>query len=84
MKRIRFLMPTERLPQGLPEWFRAKDANGDGQVSMAEFATTWTDALVREFNSYDLNGDGMITPQEVLAKMAANGVSGNTRSGGSK
>ena len=62
----RFLTPRERLPKGLPDWFREKDVNGDGQVDMAEFASEWTPALVNEFNRYDLNHDGVITPAECL------------------
>lgn len=67
-KGYRFLTAAERLPQGLPEWFAGKDANGDGQVSMAEYARSWTDAVAAEFARYDLNNDGLITPQECLAK----------------
>jgi Ca2+-binding EF-hand superfamily protein len=60
------LTPIERLPKGLPDWFTAKDADGDGQVSMAEFAADWTPAKVAEFSRYDLNGDGIITASECL------------------
>jgi Ca2+-binding EF-hand superfamily protein len=66
-KSIRFLSPQERLPPGLPDWFLRKDADGDGQVSMAEYARSdWSDSLAEEFNKYDLNGDGIITPEECL------------------
>jgi len=66
-KSYRFLTPTERLPKGLPDWFARKDANGDGQVSMAEFHTSdWDEAKAAEFAGYDLNNDGMITPAECL------------------
>jgi Ca2+-binding EF-hand superfamily protein len=58
--------PKERLPEGLPDWFGQSDADGDGQVSMHEFAATWTDEKLAEFSKYDLNGDGFITPEEVL------------------
>jgi Ca2+-binding EF-hand superfamily protein len=61
-----FLTPSERLPSGLPEWFRRKDVNGDGQVTMAEFSDTWNEAVAAEFAKYDLNGDGVITAQECL------------------
>jgi len=64
--RVRFLTPLERLPKGLPDWFVQKDANEDGQVSMAEFAVEWTDAKATEFQKYDLNNDGIITPEECL------------------
>ncbi len=57
----------ERLPAGLPTWFRDRDADGDGQVMMAEFATDWTDELAGEFSRLDRNGDAIITPEECLA-----------------
>ena len=63
----RFLTPTERLPSGLPTWFTRDDQDGDGQVSMAEFATTWDSGKQAEFAKYDLNGDGLITARECLA-----------------
>jgi len=62
----RFLSPAERLPRGLPDWFKRNDANGDGQVSMAEFTDSWTESKLKEFEKYDLNGDGVITAQEAL------------------
>ena len=33
---------------------------------MSEYATRWTDATIDEFNGYDHNGDGIITPDEAL------------------
>ncbi|MFH1922195.1 MAG: hypothetical protein ABIP48_20215 [Planctomycetota bacterium] len=65
-KSYRFRTPTERLPEGLPDWFARNDANGDGQVAMAEYAASWSDSKVREFDRYDLNRDGLITPRECL------------------
>ena len=67
-KPYRFLTPTDRLPEGLPDWFAAKDSNADGQVAMAEFESPgyWTAAAVARFARYDLNHDGMITPGECL------------------
>ena len=62
----RFLTPKERLPKGLPDWFLQKDADGDGQVLMAEFATDWTPGAAAEFARYDLNRDGIITAAECL------------------
>ena len=62
----RFLSPAERLPKGLPDWFAQKDANGDGQVSMAEYSTTWTEEAAAEFAKYDRNNDGVITAEECL------------------
>lgn len=63
---MRFRTPAERLPAGLPDWFSVKDSNGDGQVSMAEYAHAWSDSAASEFARYDLNNDGLITPQECL------------------
>jgi hypothetical protein len=37
----RFTPPAERLPTGLPSWFKSRDANGDGQVSMSEYSRSW-------------------------------------------
>jgi Ca2+-binding EF-hand superfamily protein len=62
----RFLTPHERLPKGLPDWFLQKDVDGDGQISMAEFASQWTPAAAAEFDRYDLNHDGIITAAECL------------------
>lgn len=63
---FRPMTPLERLPKGLPSWFARNDANGDGQVAMAEFSTTWSETQLAEFAKYDLNGDGYITPSEAL------------------
>lgn len=64
VKTYRFLTPVERLPKGLPDWFTRNDTNGDGQVAMAEFSSTWDDAKTAEFTKWDRNGDGFITPRE--------------------
>lgn len=62
----RFLTATERLPKGLPDWFLRNDLDADGQIMMHEFTTSWSSSKVSEFNEYDLNGDGVLTPKEVL------------------
>jgi hypothetical protein len=62
----RFLTARERLPKGLPSWFLEKDVNGDGQITMDEYTTTWTPEKAAEFDKYDLNHDGIITAEEVL------------------
>jgi Ca2+-binding EF-hand superfamily protein len=62
-------VPTgqERLSgSGLPKWFLEADADGDGQVTMAEYAKEWTPELLDKFNRYDLNRDGVITAAECL------------------
>ena len=66
-KSYRFLSPQERLPKGLPDWFLRKDADSDGQVTMAEYAPGgWSESMAEEFVKYDLNGDGVVTPEECL------------------
>lgn len=62
----RFLSPTERLPKGLPDWFTSNDKDADGQIMMHEFSSIWTAAKATEFDTYDLNHDGIITPNECL------------------
>lgn len=62
----RFLTALDRLPKGLPSWFLTKDRDGDGQVTMAEFSGEWDSSRLAEFERYDLNDDGIITPAECL------------------
>lgn len=62
----RALTAHERLPAGLPGWFKDKDKNVNGQIEMAEYTTSWSDTKVKEFLEYDLNNDGVITPVECL------------------
>ncbi len=78
----RFRTPTERLPNGLPEWFVRSDANGDGQVMMHEFSATWDATTAEEFAKYDLNGDGVITAAEAVAAQSAPSREGTTASRG--
>ncbi len=69
---------VEQLPKGLPDWFARDDADGDGQVSMHEFSTSWTEALLSDYQQFDLNGDGLITPAECLAAIEKGAVRGNS------
>ncbi len=69
-----YLANAARLPDGLPGWFATKDADGDGQVAMSEYASTWNGALVEEFSKFDVNSDGVVTAQECIAAVQ-NGVS---------
>ncbi len=73
----RVVAPVERLPAGLPDWFYRSDAYGDGQISMAEFSATWSEAVLEDFYQFDLNRDGLITPEEVLRAKAAGAVRGS-------
>jgi len=76
----RFLSPQERLPANLPEWFRERDADHDGQVMMAEYASDWSDSLAAEFERLDANGDGVIIPGECLASATVRPTAGATDS----
>ena len=51
----------------LPSGFLDADEDGDGQVSMAEYAEEWTDAMAEAFIKMDSNNDGYMTIQECLA-----------------
>ena len=64
-KPTRFLSAREKF-RGLPSWFTNLDTNGEGQITMAQYATTWTPETVAAFNRYDLNHDGIITAEEVM------------------
>jgi hypothetical protein len=61
-----FYVRPSRLPPGLPEWFTRRDGDGDGQISLSEFAPNPTQADLEEFARYDKNGDGFITVRECL------------------
>ncbi|MCC6507958.1 MAG: hypothetical protein IT423_02550 [Pirellulaceae bacterium] len=55
--------------KGLPDWFARSDADGDGQVMMSEFSTSWTAEKLAEFTRFDLNGDGIVTGRECLSAL---------------
>ena len=65
-KSYKLVSANDKLPKGLPEWFTRNDANGDLQISMAEYSVDWNDAKVAEFAKLDGNGDGVLTTKEVL------------------
>ena len=80
----RFLMPQERLPDGLPEWYTSRDKNLDAQIRMSEFSTSqWTEKTLSEYYQFDLNRDGVITPAECLAAVEKGAVSSGSSSRGS-
>ncbi|MFH1266072.1 MAG: hypothetical protein ABIK89_10120 [Planctomycetota bacterium] len=60
----KFFVPKSQFPRGLPAWFLLRDADGDGQLTMPEFAPKATQSQIDDFASYDHNGDGVITAKE--------------------
>jgi len=60
------VLNSRSVPEGLPGFFADKDANQDGQVTMAEFSDDWSDEVVSNFFESDLNRDGVITADEAL------------------
>ena len=62
----RFFIPPTHRQQGLPTWFFDRDANGDGQLTLAEYAPKASKVELDEFARYDANGDGLLTPKEYL------------------
>jgi len=73
--------PLERLPEGIPDWFARDDADGDGQIAMNEFSASWTDGVLSEYNQFDLNRDGLITPTECMAAKNQGAVRGSSIGG---
>jgi Ca2+-binding EF-hand superfamily protein len=65
----------EKNPE-VPAWFWNEDKNGDGQISMAERSTNWTDERLARWMKEDTNGDGMLSMKEAVASLrpAATGI----------
>ncbi len=59
------------LYKGLPAWFFFRDKDGDGQVSLVEFAPTLDPASLALFGRLDKNGDGLIGSEELRTTQAA-------------
>ena len=62
---VREYAPSESETEGIPRWFLARDANGDGQLSLREFAPTLSLEATAFFGRLDADGDGLVTPDEV-------------------
>jgi len=63
-RNTKFFLPRSQLPRGLPPWFVPRDADGNGQLTMAEYAPKATRLQLAEFTRYDRNGDGVVTAEE--------------------
>lgn len=63
-RQTKFYVSPKRLPAGLPEWFLQRDQDGDGQLTLAEFAPKPTPAQLVDFARMDLNRDGIVTARE--------------------
>lgn len=62
----KFYVQPARLPAGLPDWFLARDLDGDGQVTISEFSPKNIPAELQQFKQLDRDGDGVITPAECI------------------
>ena len=78
LRSYRRKLPVERLPDGIPDWFARDDVDGDGQIAMNEFSASWTDGVLAEFNQFDLNRDGLITPSECMVAKNNGAVRGGS------
>ncbi len=67
----RFYVAPRHRVQGLPGWFHSRDAKGDQQLSVSEFAPKATQSDIKEFSRHDTNGDGVITAKECVRKAAS-------------
>ena len=70
---VREYAPAPESLIGAPVWFLARDVNGDGQLSLREFAPNLTPAAVAKFGQFDLNADGFITVEEVKQVLGGSG-----------
>jgi len=61
---LKYFVPASRLPKGLPQWFFDRDANGDGQLTLREFAPKSSKSQRDNFSKLDLNRDGLVTSAE--------------------
>ncbi len=62
----KYFVSPSRLPPGLPDWFLKRDADGDGQLTLSEYAESGSASADKEFARYDRNRDGLVTPREVV------------------
>jgi Ca2+-binding EF-hand superfamily protein len=87
-KDLKFFVPASRLPSNLPGWFHTQDRDGDGQITLAEYTPTVTNATLAEFRRFDRNGDGLITADECARRTrgarTSSGTSAQSGNGSTK
>lgn len=54
------------LPAGLPQWFVERDADGDSQLTLAEYSPKLLKSEIDDFARFDVNRDGVLTAKEYL------------------
>jgi len=70
LDRRRNLKFFARLPGSTPAWFVERDADGDGQLTLAEFSPKLRSTEVAQFKAYDVNDDGLLTAAEMTRSAA--------------
>ena len=73
LERRRGLKYFSQLPDGVPSWFVERDADGDAQLTLAEFSPKLRAREVAEFKGYDVNGDGLLTAAELSGRARKEG-----------
>lgn len=63
----KFYAPASRVV-GVPAAFLSRDRDGDGQLTLPEFAPKKDRGSLEEFSRHDRNGDGVITVAEYLGR----------------
>jgi len=58
------------LPKLMPDWWKGRDVNRDGQVTLHEFMKNPNASTVNEFYTLDRNNDGFVTAQEAHLSVA--------------
>lgn len=66
--------PKPRITKDLPDEYRARDKNSDGQVGLYE----WDRKLFAQFYELDRNGDGFLTADELIKPTSKPGTKGST------
>ncbi|HLQ45752.1 MAG TPA: hypothetical protein VK137_13530, partial [Planctomycetaceae bacterium] len=71
--------PKPRVTKDLPDEYRDRDKNGDGQIGLYE----WDRKAFAQFYELDRNGDGLLTPDELLPPKSKSDKDKNGKKDGS-